>query len=263
MPGLRLACGVIGYPRPVSRLAVAATPGRAQPGPAPRRPPGRPASPWPSTVLACSAVKTGPSGSMRFSGSGPRSLATGRTLMRTGAALRGAALRGAGGNWPARPGREARLPQDAGNAAFVGHRHHVHPGDAGNLPELADYFCAQALALLGEPVLAAAAQPVGDGLGDMHARHFVLQMAECPQGQDRSDAGQDVTPLVQPEVAQPGHPGCEGGHVEDELGLHELRARGYLGSQPGNADLGRAARILDGADQPAGRGVEGAPRDST
>ena len=62
------------------------------------------------------------------------------------------------------------------------------------------------ISLVGDPVFGHPAQPAGQRIGDLHARHALLEVGECAQRADRAHAGQDVAALVQPEVADLGHP---------------------------------------------------------
>jgi hypothetical protein len=65
---------------------------------------------------------------------------------------------------------------------------------------------------------------------------------------------------MQPEVADLGHPVAERLGVEDELGLHELRAGRDLLAEPFGPEVGRGReRVLDRAEEAVGRRVHGTP----
>ena len=107
----------------------------------------------------------------------------------------------------------------------------------------------------GHPV-----QPAVHVVGHLHPGHLVPHEVQRPPGLHRADAGQDVAPLMQPEVTDLRHPPAEGARVEDELGLHELRAGRDLLAEPFGAEPGRRReRVLDRAEKTVGRGVHGAP----
>src|SRR5216683_778662 len=72
-----------------------------------------------------------------------------------------------------------------------------------------------------------------------------------------SRAVEDSAVPVQPQVADLGHPLRESGDIEDELRLHELRARGHFLAEPGGAETGRRGGwVLHGAYQPPRRRVQ-------
>ena len=128
----------------------------------------------------------------------------------------------------------------------------MHAREAGQLPQRGDGLRARRHPLLGHPVRGHTAQPSFQTGGHRHPGqpgHHV----QGAQGTDRPDAREHAAPLGEAEVAHPGQPARERGHVEHELGLHELGAERHLAGQP----LGLARAGVDGADQVPRRRVDG------
>src|SRR5215831_3505853 len=200
-----------------------------------------------STPVAPSAVNTGPSAAGTSTAPGPRSLVTGRTSMRMAAP-------------GARPGRglaQPRPAEDLWDARLETRRHDVDTADPRDLEDLLDDLRAHRQPLIGHPAGRDAPQPPADLVRDPQARDVAPHVLERPQRADRPDPGQDLAAAVEPQVADLGHPARERGDVEDELRLHELRARRHLLAEPGRAERGRGSeRVLDRADEPGRRRVQ-------
>ncbi len=136
-------------------------------------------------------------------------------------------------------------------------RHDMYAADPGDLADLLDDLRADAQPLLRDLAGRHAAQPAVHLVGNVQAWHARAHVVEGPQRAHRSHPGEDPATAVEAEVADLGHPAGEGGHVEDELRLHELGARGGLLRQARGTEAGRRCeRVLDRADQPAGPGGE-------
>src|SRR5690348_6806284 len=202
-----------------------------------------------STSVALSALNTGPSAAGTSTAPGPRSLVTGRMSMCMIAP-------GSRADRTGEPGAGQNLRDAAGKAR----RHDVDAADPRYLEDLLDDLRAHRQPLIGHPVGRDAAQPPADLVRDPQARDVALHVLQRPQRADRPDTGEDLAAPVQPEVADIGHPARERGHVEDELGLRELRAGGHLLAEPGRAESGRRReRVLDRTDEPVRRRVQRAP----
>src|SRR5690242_4932479 len=202
-----------------------------------------------STSVALSAPKTGPRAAGMSTAPGPRSFATGRMSMCMAAP-------GPGADGTGEPGARENLRDAPGKAR----RHDVDAADPRYLEDLLDDFRAHRQPLIGYLVGRDAAQPPADLVRDPQARDVALHVLQRPQRSDRPDTGEDLAAPVQPEVADIGHPARERGHVEDELGLRELRAGGHLLAEPGRAEAGRRGeRVLDRTDVPVRRRVQRAP----
>src|SRR5215468_9718826 len=192
-----------------------------------------------STPVALSALKTGPSAAGMSTAPGPRSLVTARMSMCTAAP-------GSGADRAGEPGAGENLRDAAGEPR----RHDVHAAHPRYLEDLLDDLRAHGQSLVGHPVGRDAAQPPADLVRDPQARDVAPHVLERPQRADRPDPGQDLAAAVEPQVADVGHPACERGDVEDELRLHELRARRHLLAEPGRAEAGRRGEgVLDRPDQ--------------
>ena len=83
-------------------------------------------------------------------------------------------------------------------------------------------------------------------IGHFHARHLVPHVASHARGLQRSDARQDVDPLVQAHLPHPAHVLSELVHVVDELSLNEVGPHRDL--------LGQAVRAeVEGVGEGIGR----------
>src|SRR6516162_11333603 len=145
---------------------------------------------------------------------------------------------------------DAGFVQDAGDRLLVPGYQQVHPGHAVDLAQLLDGLGREPGALGGGLVRRDRAQPAVHVVGHVHPGHLVPHEVERVAGPDRADAGQDVALLVQAELADLRHPVPEGGYVEDELGLHELRSGVDLLAEPVGPELrGRGERGLHSAEE--------------
>src|SRR6266851_5318087 len=241
-----------------------------------------------STAVDVRASKSGPSAAGTFSGPPPRSFATGRMSMRTttprarcvcapGASVppRGDRPRGgwfrAGrprggwprGGWPRGgwfrriPAPDSRVIEDLRDSLLEARCHDVDSADSRDLEYLPGDLRADPQSLVGDPTGRHAAQSARDFVGDMHTGHDGAHMLQGPQRADRPHAGQNSAAPVQPQVADLGHPPRESGDIEDELRLHELRARGHFLAEAGGAETGRRGGwVLHGANEPSRRRVQ-------
>src|SRR5271166_2873337 len=145
---------------------------------------------------------------------------------------------------------DAGTVEDAGDRLLVPGRQQVHPGHAVDRGKLLDGLGREPRPLGGGLVRRDPAQPAVHVVRHLHPWHLVPHEVQRPPGPDRADAGQDVTPLVQPEVTDLHHPPAERTGVEDELGLHELRAGRDLLAEPFGSEPGRRReRVLHRAQE--------------
>jgi hypothetical protein len=177
----------------------------------------------------------------------------------TGDPAAAARRRGRGRLRPPGPG-QSRAVENLRDAVLESRRHHVDTADPRDLEDLLDDLGAHRHSLIGHPAGRNALQPAADLVRDPQARDVAAHVLQGPQRADRADPGQDLAAPVQSQVPHLGHPACEGGEVEDELRLHELRAGGDLLAEPGRAEPGRRReRVLDRSDEPVRRRVQLAP----
>src|SRR5690348_12523473 len=126
------------------------------------------------------------------------------------------------------PRPDSGAVQDGGHGLLVPGHQQVDPGHALDRAQLLDRLGREPRALGGGLVRRHRAQPAVHVVGHEHPGYLVPHVVERIAGPDRADAGQDVALLVQAKVTDLRHPLGERRDVEDELGLHELRARGDL-----------------------------------
>src|SRR5260370_393954 len=149
---------------------------------------------------------------------------------------------------------DSRVVEDLRDSLLEARCHDVDSADSRDLEYLPGDLRADPQSLVGDPTGRHAAEPARDFVGDMHTGHDGTHMLQGPQRADRPHAGQDSAAPVQPQVADLGHPLRESGDIEDELRLHELRARGHFLAEPGGAETGRRGGwVLHGAYQPPRR----------
>src|SRR6266516_1658978 len=96
---------------------------------------------------------------------------------------------------------DAGFVEDAGDRLLVPGHQQVHPGHAVDRAQLQDGLGREPGALGGGLVRRDRAQPAVDVVRHLYPGHLVPHEVERVAGPDRADAGQDVAPLVQAEVA--------------------------------------------------------------